>query len=369
VNTQYFGVVRLEQGEHETMLCLDRDAPNEATFHMWGSEQPAGVVALCGIAREGRHWRIEPLGKLRDSGHGSYLAGIDHESAQDLDGLVAELEEQDDGLLDGYWKNNSGQTGALRMAPQLFREKIEDLRECNSWRDFKEWVDELHDRGDNFLFRGHGDNSFELRTSLARSGRTRLERYLVNQFQDFIYNGSPVFNENLDPDNPSHFATLLGLAQHHGLPTPLLDWTRSPYIAAYFAFSDAVDNGRHKSDVPYVRIYALSGRFWRGSGSRISLTFARPYIDVLGILPRGNPRIYAQQGVFLVTNIVDIGAWICKQSDEANGAPFLIAADIPMACWKTAMADLEYMGMTAANLFPGLDGVSKAVRHKLERSL
>lgn len=86
MNIQYFGVVRLEEGDHETMLCLDRDAPNEATFHMWGSAYPAGVVARCRISREGRQWRVVPEGKLRDSGHGSYFDIIDHESTKDLNG-------------------------------------------------------------------------------------------------------------------------------------------------------------------------------------------------------------------------------------------------------------------------------------------
>ncbi|WP_159711547.1 FRG domain-containing protein [Geminicoccus flavidas] len=368
MDIQYFGVVRLEEGDHEAMLCLDVDEPNNATFHLWGQNYPQGVVALCEISRSGQDWRIMPMAKFVDDEHGTYHGSIDVESTERLDGLVAEVKRQDDGRLVGQWKDNSGNTGFMAMAPRPFREKIEEIKTCRTWAEFKQWVDELQERGQKFLFRGHGSRDFELQTSLARRGRSRLERFLDRQFGDFLFNASPIVSENLDPTNPIHFATLLGLAQHHGLPTPLLDWTKSPYVAAYFAFSDAIDTERYKANrEQYVRVYAFSEDFWGRSGSRISLTYTRPYIDVLSVLPRGNPRIYAQQGVFLVTNIVDVGGWICKQSEKRQGSPFLVAADIPMACWKAAMADLEFMGLTAGTLFPGLDGVAKMVRHRMAR--
>ena len=50
--------------------------------------------------------------------------------------------------------------------------------------------------------------------------------------------------------NPAY--DYLAYLRHHGFPSPLLDWTRSPYIAAYFAFSKA------KHSTKRVSIYVLS---------------------------------------------------------------------------------------------------------------
>ena len=79
-----------------------------------------------------------------------------------------------------------------------------------------------------FVFRGLSDKEYRLETSLMRLGgpyRT-LERHLLRNFRKYSQLVSRHF--------PS-FWHLLTIAQHHGLPTRLLDWTYSPFIAMHFA--------------------------------------------------------------------------------------------------------------------------------------
>jgi hypothetical protein len=47
------------------------------------------------------------------------------------------------------------------------------------------------------------------------------------------------------------------------------------------------------------------------------------------------------------------------------GKQHLFAADIPMSCAADALQDLAFMGLTAATMFPGLDGVSRMIRHQM----
>ena len=79
-----------------------------------------------------------------------------------------------------------------------------------------------------FVFRGLSDREYRLETSLTRLGGPYdiLEKHLLRNFRKYGQMEAHVF--------PS-FWHLLSIAQHYGLPTRLLDWTYSPYVALHFA--------------------------------------------------------------------------------------------------------------------------------------
>lgn len=362
---QYVGKIETVTGWRPAYLFRDEDEPDEVTLHVWGNdEKPFAVWArvlfkdisaqsltllprLLYLSDERGRLVVAPEDAVRDYNPTSYHMKLD------LKG--------DDWV--GQWERDDGMAGDVVFTPVRDTAEIKP-HVCSSWADFKRWADEVRQRRLITAFRGHGSNRFRLQTSLQRAGRHRLERYCVETLPEFRTHVEAVGGTRYALSNGDDYSTLLGLAQHHGLPTPLLDWTRSPYVAAFFAFSDALEWQNSRKDT-HVRVYGLSGHFIaRNSKQAVSLPVIRPYASVLEIGPLHNPRLYAQQGLFMVTNATNI-EHVLLQAGETEGLEYLIAADVPISEATEALQDLKYMGLTAATMFPGLDGVCRMMKQSM----
>lgn len=145
------------------------------------------------------------------------------------------------------------------------------------------------------------------------------------------------------------------LGRHYGLLTPYLDWTESPYIAAFFAFSELYKKLEFNSSIytsfddGFVRIWAL--RLWGELEKKdeFSVIYVPRYFG---------SRIWAQSGLF--TNLrsqefVDLESYLLSQ----ELGHYLECYELPYSSAHTALRDLEQMNLTFSSLFPDLTGAAQ----------
>jgi hypothetical protein len=335
------------------------------TIHVWGNEEKPFAVSAKVIYDNAVGTSIQLVPTLlydTDQGGGLVVAQdkkiLESNFASYRMSLIRGGEEWR-----GRWSCTDGSSGDAEFSPVKDTAELK-AHQCSSWTEFKRWADEVRQLGLMSAFRGHGSNKFRLRTSLQRVGRNRLERYCAETLPEFKAHVEAIEGTRFALSNGEDYATLLGLAQHHGLPTPLLDWTRSPYVAAFFAFADAIE-WQDSRDATHVRIYGLSSDFiTRTAKGSITVPFYRPYAAALEIGPLRNPRLYAQQGLFMVTNATNV-EHVLLESGAIEGKEYLVAADVPIKFATEALQDLKYMGLTAGTMFPGLDGVCRMMKHSM----
>lgn len=223
-----------------------------------------------------------------------------------------------------------------------------------SWDEFKNasttW------EKDRFVYRGQSA-SWRLRTSFHRTWRKNLDTYTSELVRELHKAMTPSLKTPLDFTKPDDVGALYSTAQHHGYPTPLLDWTRSPFVAAFFAFEQPV------APNTTIRIIAFDRTAWSKLDQERVVSLARPHISFVDLMPYDNPRASPQQSEFTLTNIDDIENHIVG-IENATQTRYLYAIDIPASERTRVLADLALMNIDHATLFPGLDGICKAMRYK-----
>jgi FRG domain len=222
----------------------------------------------------------------------------------------------------------------------------------------------------NWAFRGERDARWPLYSSLSRylqnfriapGAWAEQERRIIRVFKRKAHQ----FLEK-PPDLSDDFQWL-ALMQHHGAPTRLIDFTWSPYVAAFFALERTLDDGvvwainpgrvdGSRNFKPARTDPRLPGNFQRYyiKGSRRFIWMGEPHTM--------NQRLIAQSGTFAVPGVLDVPVEEMLSDNENIMAKFVMT----QAMRETGMRELYRMNITYATLFPDLDGLARSMAYELE---
>jgi hypothetical protein len=230
------------------------------------------------------------------------------------------------------------------------------IADVNSWEQFRRYIRDFEPY--KFMYRGQESNKWRLRTAFHRTDRSDLLKFMQVDVAALHQHLSNLTAHFFQLTYPIENAAFISLAQHHGYPTPLLDWTYSPFIAAYFAFKRAA------KPVEKVRIFLLDREQWRADFRQLEkVTPARPHFSILDAIALNNPRMIPQQALSTVTNVEDIETYVNERS-KGTGRTYLRVIDLPIDDRKEALRELSMMGLTPGSLFPGLDGACNQLKDR-----
>lgn len=246
-----------------------------------------------------------------------------------------------------------------RWNKQNYTKGIATLR-LQSWKYFYDFVRQEMLDFDHYVWRGDRCDNRPMLPSYDRKyvgqDRALIEKRMVAHLEAFKL--ATRGRRGLNPPNVVNDNAWWALGQHNGLDTPLLDWTRSPFVALFFAFEK-----EREPKTPCRAIYAINPNSCKIKSDEIVKYHAgndRPdIVEFFTPLQDENARLVNQNGLFSrCTAGKPLDDWVSEHfADKLKGA-ILLKILVPDTGRDECLRTLNKMNINHLTLYPDLYGAS-----------
>ncbi|MFT6845091.1 MAG: hypothetical protein ACJAUV_001281 [Flavobacteriales bacterium] len=266
-------------------------------------------------------------------------------------------------------------------------------KEFENWGELKSFLSSLNS---NWVYRGQSDYSWKLESSIDRTylevdmdnKKQLFEKFCIHDFKRNPHLYSNKYSIHSD------FQTL-SLLQHYGSPTRLLDFSRSQYVAAYFATVNSNEDSSIYA-INYFELLSSTMHLFRlnyddesfeivklRNGGSISEddsfknivlnTNQRKFVELVQPYFKFD-RMIKQSGLFLCQGDINVdfetnlnANYQILQNIEGNNPYFKLK--INKEWKKEIIRDLERMNISSSSLFPGIEGHLQSQKNKFQISI